>query len=348
MKKLFDKIALSCLLVSSAFASDLATDLSSEIKVLNAEYGNIKDYPIVIFDKSEVIPLLKGHSEEEQIKLLSVYMLQKFNIELERNEAINLIPYFGILNGSASALPFMKGGWSNEFKFCAVFPNGVVNDLPSEVRRVLGHSDEVDVYENFDFSQFEKIFSLEELHYYSLYHELSHCLDDIYLPENYQAPPSGHGVHQSESFAEVNALFLMAQKKGLKRIGINRALLRKTYSKYMGPYLASDKVSPFAGEVVKQGGGVYFLSPVLIAAQREIENYNKDVLKYDLNETLKLSATIVEHHSINSRSFQGFAKYFKDGKEETLKYYKGLADRDPDLFLASYYDLVYLTSILEN
>ncbi|WP_412471840.1 hypothetical protein [Halobacteriovorax sp. RT-1-4] len=348
MNKLFNKFLAVTLLASGVFASNLELTLSNEIKVLNAEYGNVKNYPIVIFDKSEVVPILKGHTEEQQIKLLSEYMIQKFGIELERNEAINLIPYFGVLNGSASALPFMKGGWSKEFKFCAVLPNGIINDLPSEVKRSLGHDDRVDVYKDFDFSKIERLFSLEELYYFSLYHELSHCLDDIYLPMNYQSPPSGHGVHESESFAEVNALFLLAQKKGLKRIGMNRALLRKTYSQYMGPYLASDKVSPFAGEIVKQGGGVYLLSPVLIAAQREIENYNKNVLKYDLNETLKLSATIVGHHSINSRSFRALVKYFEDGKEDTFEYYKGLADRDPDLFLATYYDLIYLTSILEN
>ncbi|MFG1503848.1 hypothetical protein [Halobacteriovorax sp. ZH5_bin.2] len=348
MKRIFKKYLLTSLLTVSAFASNLAADLSNEIKVLNAEYGNVKDYPIVIFDKSEVVPLLKGHNEEEQIKLLSEYMLHKFNIELEKGEAVNLIPYFGVLNGAASALPFMKGGWSKEFKFCAVLPNGVMNDLPSEIRRVLGHSEGVDVYKNFDFSEFENLFSLDELYYFSLYHELSHCLDDIYLPKNYRSSPNGHGIHESESFAEVNALFLLAQRKGLRRLGIKRALLRKTYSKYMGPYLASDKVVAYAGDIVKQGGGVYFLSPVLIAAQRELENYRKGVLNYDLNKTLELSANIVAHHSINSRSFHALVKYFKDGREDVFDYYKELANQDPDLFLASYYDLVYLTSILEN
>ncbi|AYF43926.1 hypothetical protein BALOs_0916 [Halobacteriovorax sp. BALOs_7] len=325
-----------------------AFDLSSEVEKLNEEYRNTYEYPIIIFDKNEIAPKLVGLEETDQIEIVKNYTLDVHDIELSHNEAVNLVPYFTSLNGAASAIPFFERGWGKELKFCAVLPNGIMNDLSAEVRRVLGDSKEVDVYENFDFSRFENLFTLEELYLYSLYHELSHCLDQNFMLKNYSSSPSAHGVHEAESFAEVNALFLLAQKKGMRNLGAKRSLLRKTYSQYMGPYLASDKVSTFAGPIVKKGGSVYFLTPAIIAAQRELENYKKGVMDFNLEQTLALSKEVVEHHAINSRSFQALNKSFKDGSEEAKRYYRDLSQRDPDLFLATYYDLLYLSVLLDR
>lgn len=347
-KIVMKKATISILITLVASFSSFAFDLSLEVANLNEEYGNTYSYPIVIFDKNEIAPKLVGLEESEQVEIVKEYTLKTHGVELSDGEAVNLVPYFTVLNGAASAIPFFEKGWGRDVKFCAVLPNGVMNDLPNEVRRVLGHTEEVDVYDEFDFSIFEQLFTLDELYLYSLYHELSHCLDKEFMLDNYTSSPTAHGVHEAESFAEVNALFLLAQKKGMRRLGTKRALLRKTYSQYMGPYFASDKVGPFAGPMVKKGGSIYFLSPAIIAAQRQLNDYGKGVMNYSLEETLKLSEEVVEHHAIDNRSFQALVMYFRDGSDEAKKYYRDLADRDPELFLASYYDLLYLSTILER
>lgn len=328
--------------------SSYCFDLSDEVSQLNREYGNALDYPIIIFDKKEIVPLVKNLNENDARQVIIQYIKEKFDVTVSENEAHNLLPYFTSMNASAVALPFFEDYFSKKMKFCAVLPNGVENDLPSEVKRILGFDPAHNGYGNFDFKEIEKLFTIEELRLFSLYHELSHCLDKHFLPDNYIGEPSAHGVHLSESFAEVNALFLLAQRKELNKLGTKRSILRTVYTKHMGPLLANGEISIFGGPLLKAGGVIYFLSPVLIAGQRMLENFRRKVLDLDLLETLELSREVVEHHGINSRSFQAFVMTMSDGVENTQKHYKKMATLAPDLFLATYQDLLYFNLIIDE
>lgn len=342
------KFILLALISNLILVNSFAVDLTEEIKLLNRDYGRVMDYPIVIFDKKEVVPLVTGKSESESSDIIKKYLLDKYEIQATDNEAYNLVPYFTVMNGSAVALPFFQGTWRDKrVHFCAVLPNGNDNDLKSEVRRILGHDPRTNVYDGFDFSYFEENFTLEELYLFSLYHELSHCLDTYFLPKNYEGEPSGHGVHKSESFAEVNALFLLAQRKGMKRLGAKRSLIRTTYSKYMGPYFADSDTPIFGGQLVKQGGAIYFLTPALLAAQRKLEDFNRDVIDFSLDQTLELSREIVDHHAINSRSFHALFMAYQDGFEDAGEHYKKMAQEAPELFLNTYYDLMFYQTLIE-
>lgn len=336
-------IALLCLFSISVYSFDL----SEEISQLNQEYGRILDHPIIIFDKKEVLPLIRNLNDREARKFLISYVQEKFDVEITENEAHNFLPYFRTINGSAVALPSLIDYRSKKMKFCAVFPNGVENSLEDEVKRMLDYSPEYDFYGDFDFKKIEKLFTLEELRLFSLYHELSHCLDEVFLPENYMYEPSAHGLHLSESFAEVNALFLLFQRKGMKKLGIKRSILRTAYTKHMGPAIAN-KVTVFESPVVKASGSIYFLSPILIAAQRLIENYSVKVDELDIFQTIALSKEVVDHHAINSRSFQALVLRMRDGMEEAKKHYKKMAALSPELFLAAYLDLIYFDVFIEE
>lgn len=345
--KLKTKIFLTLFSFSLAPAA-FAFDIAPEVKALNLEFNSYK-YPILIVDKADSENFLRPQNferlpENKQIEVLQSYFLKTFRMPLETNHAINLIPYFTILKSSAVAMPFAEDGKN---KLCVVLPSDNKGDHLSEVQRLLGYDPSLDLYKNIDFQKLTELLSLEDLRLISLYHELSHCLDPYYVVKFHNQEPDPHSIHQSEAFAEVNALLLLSQRKGKRNLGTSRALLRGLYTKHLGPFLAKQPPS-MAGEAYNKGGVVYFLSFPILEAQSQIENFSRRVRDMNLQETLALSKEIVEFRAVKSRSFHALYMAFHESEEKARTYYLGLAQRDPEYFLIAYNDLLHSLTFLKN
>lgn len=325
-----------------------AFDIAPEVKSLNQEFNNYQ-YPILIVDKADSESFLSAQNfeklpENKQVDILKNYFLRTFRMPLETNHAINLIPYFTVLKSSAVAMPFADNGKN---KLCVVLPSDNKGDHLSEVQRLLGYDPSLDLYKKIDFQKLTKLLSLEDLRLISLYHELSHCLDPYYVVKFHNQDPDPHSIHQSESFAEVNALLMLSQRKGKRNLGTSRALFRGLYARHLGPFLAKQPPS-MAGEAYNKGGAIYFLSFPILEAQSQIENFSRRVRDMNLQETLALSKEIVEFRAIKSRSFQALYMAFHEGEEKAHTYYLGLAQRDPDYFMIAYNDLLHSLTFLKN
>lgn len=325
-----------------------AFDIAPEVKALNQEFNNYQ-YPILIVDKTDSESFLSSQNfeklpENKQVDILKNYFLRTFRMPLETNHAINLIPYFTVLKSSAVAMPFADNGKN---KLCVVLPSDNKGDHLSEVQRLLGYDPSLDLYKKIDFQKLTKLLSLEDLRLISLYHELSHCLDPYYVVKFHNQDPDPHSIHQSESFAEVNALLMLSQRKGKRNLGTSRALFRGLYARHLGPFLAKQPPS-MAGEAYNKGGAIYFLSFPILEAQSQIENFSRRVRDMNLQETLALSKEIVEFRAIKSRSFQALYMAFHEGEEKAHTYYLGLAQRDPDYFMIAYNDLLHSLTFLKN
>ncbi|AHI06076.1 hypothetical protein BDW_07880 [Bdellovibrio bacteriovorus W] len=325
-----------------------AFDIAPEVKALNQEFNNYQ-YPILIIDKADSESFLSSQNfeklpENKQVDVLKNYFLRTFRMPLETNHAINLIPYFTVLKSSAVAMPFADNGKN---KLCVVLPSDNKGDHLSEVQRLLGYDPSLDLYKKIDFQKLTKLLSLEDLRLISLYHELSHCLDPYYVVKFHNQDPDPHSIHQSESFAEVNALLMLSQRKGKRNLGTSRALFRGLYARHLGPFLAKQPPS-MAGEAYNKGGAIYFLSFPILEAQSQIENFSRRVRDMNLQETLALSKEIVEFRAIKSRSFQALYMAFHEGEEKAHTYYLGLAQRDPDYFMIAYNDLLHSLTFLKN
>lgn len=344
-------IALTTVFSLNAFA----VDMRQEIRDLNHDYGRIMGYPVLVFDKAEIRGRLKqknllAPNSDERYQALEIrnYVAEVMGVQMDMPDAANLVPYIaGENNAAASALPFFKDA-RKTMKYCAVLPNGVENSHEQEVKRILGALDQEHLYAGFDFKKANPLMTLEQLQLFSLYHELSHCLDQTYLPALYEFEIDPHAVHQAEAFAEVNALFMLAQRKDMTRLGTSRAILRTLYSKYYGPYLAQSGPSFFGGPAHSRGGSIYFLTVPLLKAQQEVESFQRKVKNLDTMQTLALSREVVQHHAMKSRSFQALHMYFTDGKEATFAHYLKLSSKAPDLFLYAYQDLLYYNSVLDS
>lgn len=346
----------SVLLLISLFVSLSAGafSLSEEIRQLNKDFGKVLPYPILIFDKDEVREFLRRQNvldsgDDKRIAAqLAIYVRQKFNFELTEGQAHNLAPYLTILNSAASALPLFEGYQSNVAPTaCVVMPNGENLNHREELKRILGVSPGVNPYGNLDFSRLEKLMSLEEIKLFSLYHELSHCLDQFFTPALHASEPEPHQIHLAESFAEINAVFLLSQRKELKHIAAARVVLRGLYSKYFGPYLAKHPPT-MAGAAYNKGGSIYFLSPQLVIAQSQLDNFDLNVQNMNLKQTLSLSRRMVESHAIHFRSFPALHVLFQEGSDAAQSKYKEMARNHPTLFQRAYFDLLSWSSFLAH
>lgn len=318
--------------------------LEQEINTLNQEFGRSMGYPIVVLNKEHITYYIEQNqpkNEAEQVELLRAYVLHKHRVEMSKSEGSNLLPYITLLKESAVAMPFFE---KDQIKSCYVMPSFNKNTHLQEVQRILGHDPAQNIYNGFNFSKAQSWLSHDELKLYSLYHELSHCFDKVYLKEaNVSGEP--HSIHQGEVFAEVNAMFLLAKKKSLFNLGFGRAMLRGTYSKYMGPFLANQPPS-MAGEAYNKGGSIYFLSLPLLKAQQIVDSNSFRSRNISVNEMIDMSHTIVRFNSLPSRSFHALYTYFKDGRQSSLDRYLQMARRNPDLFLQAYSDLLNYDAFL--
>lgn len=321
--------------------------LEQEIDLLNRDYGQAMNYPIVVVNKNKAAAFITSSgasTEAQKIAALQKYTDRYHNVSMENNEAANILPYILQFKDSALALPFYQG---QNTKVCYVLPSFSQNDHEAEINRILGNNSQDKIYQGFDISKAMTWMKLEELHLFSLYHELSHCFDNVYIKRANQNGGDAHSIHEAEVFAETNALFMLAQKKSLRNLAFKRALLRGTYTKYMGPYLAQQPPS-MAGDAYNKGGSIYFLSPALLKAQQQLESSANQVLKLSLSETLQLSYAVARFSALPSRSFHALHSYFVNGRVAALKQYQEMSQQHPDLFMQAYADLLNYDAFLKS
>ncbi len=330
-----------------------ALELSTEITALNKEFNGSLGYPIMVVDKADFQKRLMAKglggtaSERDITRELYFYAREKHGIDMPPDEAAQLAPYFLGRNGSASAMPFFTDNVRREqMKYCVVLPSGLKTTHLQDIKRAIGADGQEELFKGIDVLKLQSLMTQQELELFSLYHELSHCLDQKFLRGMYEFETDPHDVHLAESFAEVNALLLLNQRHGFDKLGAARSLLRQVYSKYYGPAIAANKQVAFSVPVAKAGGSIYFLSPVLLAGQKEIDN--RRVQNISLDQTLELSKMLVEQHALPQRSFQALNMMMTDGAEKIVPHYQKLANKSPRHFLQAYQDLLFVKSTLDS
>lgn len=350
----FATTAFLALTFASSVQSVAAVSMSEEIAKLNRDFSNTLGYPIFVVDKADFQKMLAEKNlagTEDRNVLVPAFTAyaRAHGIPMEPQDAAQLTAHFTHLNNSASAMPFYTDKFRRtQMRFCVVLPSANNSSHLDEVKRIIGADGQEEIYKGFDVSKLLPLLTQEELQLFSLYHELSHCLDRNYLAALFEDEPVPHNVHLAESFAETNALLLLAQRHGLKKLGIPRSMIRTLYSKYYGPAIANNQSNVYLGTVNKYGGSVYFLSPVLLAAQQELERNGEKIGAFNLEQTLALSKMLVEQHAISKLSFEALNMLIKDGPESIVPYYQRLAKKSPSKFLKPLQDMMYYKSIMDN
>jgi hypothetical protein len=349
-------LSIVTLITLSGFSisTHASVDLSTEIAQLNTDFNGALGYPILVVDKADFQKTLadKNLTGTQDRNLLTreftLYSRAR-GIPMEPQDAYQLTSHFTSLNNTASAMPFYKdNARRTQMRYCVVLTSANSASHLEEIKRIIGADGQEDIYKGFDISKLQALMSQEELQLFSLYHELSHCLDRNYLPSIFEDEVVPHNVHLAESFAEVNALILLNQRHGFKKLAAPRSLLRTVYSKYYGPAIAHNVSNPFLGAVNKAGGSVYFLSPALLGAQQELDKNSAQIAVMNLEQTLELSKMLVEQHAISKFSFDALNMLITDGPETILPYYQRLAKKSPTKFLKAYQDLLYFKSVLDS
>lgn len=335
MKKL---TILLCTIISTIISSIsyAAPNIWDEVSSLNEKFVHSQSFPILIFEKNILVPKLQGHNEEEQIEILNSYIQEKTGAELSHNELDQLLPYFTIQNDSALAQPFFDSQTGNR-SFCAVLLSDNNNTLEQELKRTLGIAPNTNPYPNGTIQKLQNLYYLDELKRYSLYHELSHCLAPSYFDT---LSMNESGIHQNESFAEGLALLFLYQN-GIRKQGSKRALLRTYYSKYMGQYLATEDI-PVMDEVVRKGGAIYYLAPILFAAEKYIDNDGQRIKNANTDELVQIAEHLVKANALSSRQLNAMYLYYSTDHQEILENYKSLAQEMPELMYDTYLFLLTL------
>lgn len=349
---LFSAFSIATLMALSGFSSSAhaASDFNGEIAALNSDFSGALGYPILIvntddFKKTLAAKNLAGTEDKSLLaRELTLYSRAR-GIPMLPQEAYQLT---SSLNGTASAMPFYKDrDRRTQMNYCVVLTSATAVSHLDEIKRIIGADGQEQIFKGLDFQKLLPLMTAEDLQLFSLYHELSHCLDRNYLPSIFEDEVVPHNVHLAESFAEVNALILLNQRHGAKKLGAPRSILRTLYSKYYGPAIAHNVDNPFLGTVNKAGGSVYFLSPVLLAGQQELERNAVQIAAMNLEQTLALSKMLVEQHALSKLSFEALNMLIVDGPETILPYYQRIAKKSPVKFLKAYQDVLYYKTMMD-
>jgi len=339
-------LLLLCLLSTQAMAE---TDFSKTIEYVQKTYAdNFTKYPILIFDLDELElryakakAFGKGKEKErERAAIIKQYVFEKKGVELEDNESMTYETYTAILKEGAYALPLLQriGSNRNTYKMCAVFPASPNSNQRLETERITGLKTP-GAYEDVTYTGIQEKLTYDQMQLFSLYHELGHCLDQTFMPENYNTyEPGAHGVHQSESFAEVFALLLL-EREGFKGTARTRALLRNMYTQKMGKWFIDNPQNGFGNPMYLKGGLIYYLAPSLLAADEFLKR-NRNFVQSDISLLLEKAAQIVNEHSIPFRSFSAIHRSMNEEQEKVITFYREFADDSPGFFMQAYKDLL--------
>ncbi|MBY0517223.1 MAG: hypothetical protein K2P81_09955 [Bacteriovoracaceae bacterium] len=303
--------------------------LKNEIPRLQKKFGHSSPWPIVIMDKEELQWRFAqkkaiGEGEDKRVKrqkIIQSYIKEKVGVEITLSEADQYDPFLNALKENAFALPILKSTYPAVYKLCAVFPASEFSNQRLEHNRILGLDTKV-AHQGKTYDELEVRLPFETLARFSLYHELSHCRDEWFMPGtfDYEDP---HQVHLSESFAEVSAL-LMMQAEGYSNIAKPRAQLRALYSYNMGRYFALNPQLGFGNPFFIAGGAVYYLTDSLLAAE--------NIQTLDIQKTAK---SIVDKNALPQRGFTAIVNWL-GAPLSTWDKYEAWAKESPDLFLEAF------------
>jgi hypothetical protein len=342
---------LFSILSKSVFAIDHVLELK---KAQNWANSFSKYYPIFVINRDEFHYLflknkatqLTKEAERKRINLIKNYFSQEKNYQLTQSEATNFENYLFSQTQSAVALPFFDSHSNqSKHKFCAVFANAPNGNARIEIERLTGLENKK-IYQNKKYDQLSLKEDFAVMYLFSLYHEMSHCLDKTFLPKiykNYEISP--HDIHKSESFAEVFAYLHLAKTLDFN-IAKARILYRTIYARVVGEYFAQNPSVAFGDPNILAAGGTYFLTPVLVQAYSLISSHKVDLIKISDNELNQLAEEIIDDYSLDFRSFTAIIRSLVD-KDLIFAEYEAKAYKSPDLFLKSYTDLVSFYSITD-
>lgn len=346
MKKMI-ALALS-LLALNGYAN---TNLSQLVSYVQKTYAvNFKDYPILIFDMDEIEfryaqakVFGKGKDlEKKRAQIIKKYVLEETGVELQDNEAMGYEPYTTALKGGAYALPTLdrSGGWNTvDYKMCAVFPATANSNQRLETERITGLKTP-GAYENITYTGLQDKLTYKEMQLFSLYHELGHCMDREFMPNNYAAyEVDAHDVHESESYAEVFAL-LMLEREGVTGTGRTRALLRNMYTQEMGKWFLNNPQNAFGNPLYLKGGLIYYLSPPLLAADEFLQR-NRSFVQGDIDSLLLKAKEFVDKYALDGRSFHAIHRAMDEGVDEIVADYRETSTENPSFFFDGYKDLLH-------
>lgn len=320
-----------------------AFNLSPEIAKLNTEFGNTKSYPIHIFDKKILKKKINGKSEELQLDIIVKYISDTIGVVITSYQADTILRYHTDMDGSASALPF-QDSFFESYKFCAVFPSGKEVNQVEELNRFLGITAGQNPYPEELLKEAQKLISLRELKLYSLYHELSHCLDAHFAPKTDNSPSA---IHEAESYAEVSASLMLAKRFRIKNLILRRALLRSLYARYMGHFLATSNLPTFDPSI-RSGGAIYFLTPTLLAANKLASSFDFITNLVSSEEIDAHALNIVNEHALDNRDISALRAYFTQGKLMAIGKYQELSEDFPEAFIPTYLKLRSNINTLED
>lgn len=302
------------------------------------KYANpYKAHPIMIMDKDDLsFEISKANlwgKEKNLIRweFIANYVKEKRGIGISSNDASNIDTYISQLKNSAVALPLISGYWGEkEYKLCVVFHSDPNSNQRLENERLLGLNTP-NVYGDLNYDHYKNRLSFDTLRKFSMYHELGHCLDTHYLPEMVQAHDDGHGVHESESFAETMGLFILA-REGIQDVAQKRIQLRNVYSHKMGEFFMNNPTLGFGNPTLKYGGIIYFLEPALLAGEKLLKENEKFILNGTINELMDATKEIVEEHSLSSQAFHWIYTHNTEHKPTAEEQIRDLESSFPELF----------------
>lgn len=294
-------------------------------------------YPIVLINKDELDwRFMKAKAfgaempdRQKRERIIQKYILEKTGLEISAADAANLETYAYILKDSAVALPLADSGTRN-YRLCAVFPADPSSSEQLETERILGLGLK-EAYGDIKFHNITPRLSYDELALISIYHEIGHCLDSVFMPQVVEYPDDAHSTHLSESFAETFSLLALA-REGRIQLAPARSAFRTIYSQKIGKFLASHPENSFGNPLYEYGGAIYNLAPSIESADRYIQRHHQSIQKMNTAELLKLAHDIVKNSAPDSRVFQAIYTHLADGEEKALIKYKQMGQDMPDLY----------------
>lgn len=351
---------LAGLLMAGLIGNSWAFDYAREIDKAQERFGKVKDYPIVIFNQDEISwQLAQSNAYEDtpkakvkRIQIIQEYVKTKSGLEISDKEAESLENYITVQKDSAFAMPILEGSWGERsFKMCAVFPASPNSNQRLEHERMLGLLTD-EVYGDLGYEDVNLRMPYEQLAMFSIYHEISHCLDSEFMPSNYNGQENPHNVHLSESFAEALALLLLEQM-GYENMGRARGQMRMMYSRMMGGYFARNPGLGMGNPFFVKGGVIYHLDPALRGAQEFAFYAGNDFENMVLEELIHETVNIVQKYALDSRTFYAIGNYLEaEDKQEAIQTYRERAFDSPELFYKAYTGLIeyhdYTSYVLEQ
>lgn len=331
-------ILFAFILQARAERFDEATPLRTLISYFQKNYADRNaDYPIHLLERDELewrIAKSGAFGEknlEKRVTLLRDYLREKTGVLLTESEVSGLEQYVTTRKESAYAVPLLGDG--KKHKLCVVFPADASSNQRLEHERILGLQ-VPGVYAH-GFTQLRVKMEYSELRLFSLVHELGHCFDRWYLPENSPGGENPHLTHQGEAFAETFATLILA-REGWTALAERRGTLRTIYARKIGEFIA--KTPGFGDPNAMYGGLMYHLAPTLAEARREIL-VRPPSPATDLFELVTRARAIVAQALLPAQSFYALGSAYVQGREAALEQYRKFAADSPQHFGQAYRDL---------